>query len=416
MAMFVGSQQFDGRVWSPGIKISGINSPAESWTVDPQLPAIGTDPRYPTSDQIVIPRGRILAVRPDTSAYTGLAVLTISDGVNNKPAGYNSTNILRQWSTREQWYGELNKQEFMEVPYVQTINGAYGTLQGGSKITGYYGSVLSTAGVPNDKGKPVAWVEKTMYAAHQTAAATAALAQANFPAFPPTIVMAWNAGTVYAGAAPTVAWNPTLSEWVATFATAVTDVIFTFGQGVSQIAGEVIRIEPISPSHNLSGWLQWVQDDFLAWEYPPQLLRVPTTAVTSEIPQTISTNWYRLGNAPMAPWLTATVTITGTITNLDGSQTVVNGTPLALAGLPFVDYTLGEYYNINPVTGDIFINGNVSVTAITVSYSYETSYRDGRLYNAGVIGLTDGRYSGVPGTPANLEVVGVVGSLRCIIY
>jgi hypothetical protein len=52
------------------------------------------------------------------------------------------------------------------------------------------------------------------------------------------------------------------------------------------------------------------------------------------------------------------------------------------------------------------------VTSITVTYSYETAYRDGKLYNYGQLGLTDGQYSGQPGTPANLEYLGVVAEMK----
>jgi len=417
----IGSQQFSGRIWAPGIKISGMNSPAEEWTIDPNLPPLGTDPRYPTLDQIVIPRGRLLAVRPDTTSYTGLAVLTIADGVSNKPAGYTETNIFRQWQEKIQWMPSMSRQEFIEVPYVQSINGAYGTPAAGDRITAYFGSASSTAPVPQDRGKIVKWVEKKVFAMPtQTAATSAALMSANLPAFQPTIIMALNAGTVvYPSGSNSVslAWNATLGAWVATFNVAVTNVLYSFGQAADQIAGEVIRVEPISSSHHLSGWLEWVTDNFLAWEYPPQLLRVPTTSVTGEVPATVvAGQQYRLGNKPIAPWLQINVYVTGSLTNPDGSVTTLNNTLMSTANLPFVDYTLGQYYNINPVTGDLFFSSNVTVTSVSVDYSYETAYRDGRLFNAGVIGLTDGRYSGVPGTPANLEVAGVVGSLRCIVY
>lgn len=413
----IGSQPFAGRVWTPGVKISGMNSPAESWVVDPNLVPLGTDPRYPSSDQIVIPRGRILAVRPDTTSYTGQAVLTIADGVSNKPAGYTETNIFRQWEEKVQWMPSMSREEFIEVPYVASVNGAYGVPAGGDKITAYYGSATSTTAVPNDKGKIVKWMEKKLYLKTSSASATVQLSAANLPAFTPRVIVAWNGTTLVDGSTVSVAWNPTFGCWVATIPGSATALVYEFGQSADQIAGEVVRVEPISAAHHLSGWLEWVTDNFLAWEYPPQLLRVPTTDVTNETPATITSgSWYRLANKPIAPWKSIVVTVTGTLVAPDGTVTTLTSTPLSTADMPFVDYTMGQYYNVNPVTGDLYFASNVTVNSVTVSYSYETSYRDGRLFNAGIIGLTDGRYSGVPGTPANLEVAGVVGSLRCIIY
>jgi hypothetical protein len=391
-------------------------SPAEEWMVDPNLIPLGTDPRYPSTDQIVIPRGRIVAVRPDTSSYTGRAVITLADGVSNHPQGYSEVNIFRQWQEKEQWMCNMNRQDFIELPYVQAINGAYGTLAAGQKITAYYGSATSTNPVPNDKGKVVGWVEKNIYCQNvSTPSNTVNLLSANYPAFTPVIIFAMNTGVVIATGAA-LSWNATLNCWTATFGDTVGTVVYSFGQGPAQIAGEVIRIEPISSAHHLSGWLEWVTDNFLAWEYPPQLLRVPATAVNSEVPLQVGVNWYRLSNVPIAPWITATVTVTGSQVNPDGSVTALNGTVMSTSDMPMVDYTMGQYYNINSVTGDLYFSNNIIVNAVTVSYSFETSYRDGRLFNPGVIGLTDGTYSGVPGTPANLEIAGVIGSLRCIIY
>lgn len=413
-----GSQQFAGRLWNPGVKISGMNSPAEEWTIDPALIPLGDDPRYPTTDQIVIPRGRILAVRPDTTSYTGQAVLTIADGVSNKPAGYTETNIFRQWQEKIQWMPSMSRHEFIEVPYVATINGAYGTLAAGDRITGYYGSATTRTQVPNDIGKIVKWVPRTTYSITVAASATVQLTSANYPAFTPTVLIAWNGTSVVSSGAVSITWNTQFNCWVATFAPTVTTVIYQFGQREDQIAGEVIRVEPVSASHHLSGWLEWVTDNFLAWEYPPQMLRVPTTDVTGETPATVTAgSWYRLANKPIAPWKTINVYVTGTLVAPDGTSTTLTSTLLSQAtDLPFVDYTLGSYYNVNPITGDLYFTSNVTVNSVTVDYSYETSYRNGRLFNAGIIGVTDGRYSGIPGTPANLEVAGVVGSLRCLIY
>jgi hypothetical protein len=209
------------------------------------------------------------------------------------------------------------------------------------------------------------------------------------------------------------------------------------GQSYAQVAGEVVHIEPLSATHQYEGWLQWVTDDFRVWDYPPQLMRVPVTDVTNETPVFLATGSFRTANKPIAPYKTITVTLapTGsdsfTVIAVDGtSTTVAAGTTLDLpvADLPYTDYTLGTYYNINPVTGELFLSPNVvfngtypsanaTFYGIQVDYSYETGYRDGRLYAAGQIGLTDGLGgTGYPGTPANLDLIGGAGSIRAIIY
>lgn len=417
MALY-GAVPFKDRVWNPGVKISGMNSPAEEWMVDPNLPPLGTDPRYPTTDQIVIPRGRLIAVRPDTTTYTGRAVLTLANGVTNNPQGYTEVNIFREWQEKIQWMPSMSRLEFIEVPYVASINNAYGVLAAGTKITAFDGWNVGTNSVaPNDVGKIVKWVPRTLYAVTVAASASVALPMAVYHGMAASVVLAWNGSTVVSTGAQSIVWNNALQQWVANFASPVTTVLYYFGQTEDKVAGEVLRVEPVTSAHHLSGWLEWVTDNFLAWEYPPQLMRVPITSVTGETPTTITAgSVYALGNKPIAPWANIDVIVTGTLTNPDGTVTVLNNTTMSKADLPFVDYTMGTYYNINPITGYLYFSGNVTVSSVTVNYSYETSYRDGRLFNQGITGLTDGKYSGVPGTPANLEVAGVVGSLRCIIY
>ena len=415
-----GAVPFKDRVWNPGVKISGMNSPAEEWMVDPNLPPLGTDPRYPTTDQIVIPRGRLLAVRQDTTTYTGRAVLTIADGTTStRPQGYTETNIFREWQEKIQWMPSMSRQEFIEVPYVAAINAAYGALYGGYKIAAFDGwSVANGAAAPNDVGKIVKWTPNTTYSVTIAASTMVALPQAVYHGITPVIILAWDGASVSAtGSSATLTWNNTYQQWIATFKQTVTTVLYSFGHTAAQIAGEVIRIEPVTTAHHLSGWLEWVTDNFLAWEYPPQLMRVPVTAVTTETPSTVTAgSVYCLANKPVAPWVNIDVIVTGSLIAPDGTSTTLTSTTMSKADLPFVDYTMGTYYNINPITGYLYFSSNVTVSSVTVSYSYETSYRDGRLFNQGIVGLTDGKYSGVPGTPANLEVAGVVGSLRCLIY
>lgn len=443
-----GTMPFKNRKWAPGVKLSGLESPAEEWVTDPNLVPLGVDPRFPTADFVVIPRGRMIGVRADNYTYEGRAILSIADGVDPdnrppgylggiKPAGFTEANIFRQWSEHIQSMPVLDKRAYVEVPYVPTINNAYGVLKSGDKLTGYFGTVSNTYGDQMQRGALVKWVERTLYALHVAASAMVNLPNTPYPAFVPRVVWAASGTGIYTGAAPVITYNTTLNTWSASFASAVTDIWFTYGQSVDQIGGEVGKIEPLSATHQFDGWLQWVTDDFRMWEYPPMYLRVPSTTVTNEAPVFWATGYYKLANGPLVPHLSITVTLapsgtnTFTVTDENGNQTVVtSGSPLTLpiSDIPFVDYTLGKYYNINPITKELFLSTNITYSGgavgagstfnqIQVSYSYETSYRDGRLYNQGIIGLTDGLGgSGFPGTPANLDIIGSAGALRAMIY
>lgn len=410
----IGSRVTENR-WNPGVVVSeGLMEPFEEYIVDPFLPPLGNDPRF-TSNLVVIPAGRLIGLYPDTISSTDRAKLTLADGSSVKPSGFARTTFFQKPPDSMQYAPLLSKQCVVEVPYVAAINGAYGTLSGGTPITAYFGSVASrTVKAPNDIGKIVKWIPKTVYHKNQSASTSCTLSSAVLPAFAPVILMAWNAGTVIASGASCIpAWNG--SNWVATFGNNVTDVLYTYGQGPEMIAGEVIRVEPISTSHELSGWLKWVTVDMSDPMTAMAIKRVPTTAVTNEAPTAVSTNLYRLANYPVAPWKEITVTVTGTMVNPDGSTTTLTASKMSLASVPYVDYTRGQYYTIDALNGYLRFTSNVTVTSVTVSYSYETSYRGGVAWGQGIPGLTDGQYTGVPGTPGRLEVSGCIGALRCMI-
>jgi hypothetical protein len=435
-----GSQHMPTKTWRPGTRVSGIDALHEEFIVDPGLLPVGTDPRFVT-DAIVIPKGRIVSVRPDNYTYEGKAMVTLANGVDpdnvpatgvvgNRPVGYNQASILRKHPERTQWMPVIDKQTYIEVPYM-TDNDAYGTLKSGDKVTAYYGSTTSTTAINYEKrGKPVKWVPETLYGIVQSSSTTVSLTDAVYPAFKPKQIY-----TNVAGVTSTFAWNGT--NWVATTSSAVTNYIYSFGQKADQIAGQVIKIEALSATHEFSGWLKWVTDDFKVWDYPPQMIRVPVTAVTNENPLYISTGVYRLQHKPVAIHKTITVTLaptgaeTFTVYDVDGTTlaTVTSGTPydLPMLDVPLADWTMGQYHTIDPVTGNLTLSPSVVFSGsqpsagdefdhIQVDYHYETGYRDGRLFASGIIGLTDGSNTGYPGTPTNLDVVNGLGALRLIVY
>lgn len=415
-----GVELFKNRRWAPQLKISGINAPAEEYMVDPALPPLGMDPRYPTTDQIVIPRGRLVAMKPLDYTYEGKAIITLADGVNNKPAGYTEANILRQHPQRIQIYPHVSKQEFIEVPYVLSVNDAYGQLKAGDRITAYYGSALSTTPNPMDKGRIVKWVPRGV-ASHTlaTPSNTVFLTAANLAPFPPVSLLAITSAGAPITTTPTASWDATSGCWKLTFGggDSVKVVLYAWGQHADQIAGEVVRVEPISSTHMLHGWLQWVTDNFAAWDYPPLAIRVPTTDVSNETPTPQSDGSYRLANRPIAVWKPIKVEIKGSyVTETGAIVNCADWTEMPLQDVPYQNWTWGKYHQIDPWLGILTFSNNVTVTDVRVSYSYETSYRDGRLWASGIYGLTDGSQSGIPGTPAHLDVPNLAGSLRVIIY
>jgi len=418
-----GVQPLAGRRWPTQLKLSNIQAPAEQFIVDPALPPLGTDPRYPTLDQIVIPRGRILAVRREPYTYGDYTILTIADGVNNKPIGYATTNILRQHQQTIQWPPVAVKQEFIELPYIVTVNDAYGQLYAGDRVTAYFGSLTSTTPNPMDRGRIVKWLPKQVHLYDAASAGTTiGLPAAAYPAFPPRVLAAYNASGALLPAVTvsSVTWNGTAGYWEVTFSAAVKTVLFEFGQDADQIVGEVVRIQRIDQAHLMQGWLEWVTDNFAQWDYPPLAIRVPTSDVSNETPATVvAGSQYRLLHRPVAFWKPIKVEIQGSYINENG-DTVSSGAgwmEMPLGNEWVANWSIGKYHSIDPWTGMLYFSANVTVTAVRVSYSYETSYRDGRLWASGQIGLTDGSGgSGIVGMPPHLDVPNVAGAMRVIIY
>lgn len=414
-----------GRVWPTQLKISGINAPAEPFEVDPTLPGLGSDPKFPT-DVVVIPKGRLVAITQSKVAV-GKTVITLADGFNNTPFGYAASNIFRNYAGTPQPYPVVAKQELIEVPYVAAINDAYSLamnptrrLQRGVKIMPYYGSVTSTNKAYRDVGKIVEWVPKKVFAVKTASASSAVvLPAANLPGIQPRVVYSANAGTV-TGAATGYVWSTAENKWIARFNANVDFVLYEFGADADQIAGEVVAVELINDSgikNELDGWLKWVTDDFEAWEQPPIFKVRPSSTDTFTVTGNSAITSFTLPNKPINPYRSVTVVITGTVIDPDGTTRSVTGYELPLlADEPFVDYCKGKDYAINPLTGEVTLFSSVQATAITVTYSYFAPYVDGIEFGSGQIGLTDGAYSGVAGTPAHLEVPGVNGALRVAIY
>lgn len=453
-----GAHQIPGRKWAPQVELSAPNVgqyPVGPFRVDPYLAGIGTDPFDPAG-VIALPSGRIVSIGNASSVNggsngyrmgsggTGRTPITLHDGRYLTPAGM-SVNQMYKDANANQYMTNSNtvryRKGFMAgVPFVTAINNAYGTLVAGDKITGYFGSTTSTTIQSNlHKGKPVKWVAKRAYLQNQTAATTCTLSSAVYPGIQPTIVCAWNAGTVLAtGASATLAFNG--SAWVATFLNNVTDVLYEWGQTADQIAGEVVRIKSITDMLSDDNFLKWVEfapNDYL--NFPPAMQRMPVTAVGTgtnpvdgtgwETPSTVTANiQYRVASYPMSVHHPVLIAIQGAITDVNGNSTTYTGSGASawyvLPTASIADmrgYFVGLYHTVNWRTGLIELSSNItSVTAIRALYSYISDPRDGAvLWGGGVLGLTDGtnvlnapRY----GTPAHLNVTDSIGELRVVVY
>lgn len=411
----LGSNQIAGRTWAPIPILSTTDAPAEELQLDPTLPPLGSDPLNLSFAQIVVPKGRLVSIVRNAASTTGKSYVTVANGLTNKPVGYAPYNLMRQPATGPIQQVAFKKNDYLELPWVSGVNDANGTALPGDYIMAYSGSATSTTKTPEHVGKMVKWVEKEVLA--QTLAspsATATLTAATNAGFIPTIVCALNAsGVPVSGASaalPTAVWNGTNHH--AIFASAVKTVIYTLGASVEQRAGQLVRIQPVD---DLPGWLSKVMDDFGAWDIPPMFMRVPTSAVSNEV-VTLTANVGTLANKPIAGWKTITVTITGSVEDIDGTTTVATGAELARADVADGNWCHGQYYDINPVTGVIRISSNVTVTRMTVSYSYQHAYLQGRDWFPGIQGITDGSATGVVGTPAHLNYAGLIGAARVMIF
>lgn len=413
---FLGSNVIPGRTWAPIPIYSGIDDAAEDYGLDPVLPPLGSDPLGLSFNQIVIPKGRIVSLKQNAYTVAGQTLVTVANGVSNVPMGFAPYNLLRHASTGVPTQISISRNKLIGVPYISGVNDAYGSVLPGMAVTAYAGSATSTSVVaPEHVGKIVKWIAKTTYSTTIVASTGAALTSANLASITPVIVLALNASGV-AVTGGTLAWNAGTSKWDASFTAAVVSVIYTFGQNADQKCGQAVRVQQIA---DMAGWLDKVQDDYGSWDVPPMWMRVPTAAITNEA-VTLSSGSGTLANKPLAGWKSIVVTITGTVIDpSDGSSTSVTGGILARADVADGNYCHGMYYDINPATGVLTFSSNVTVTGstnCTVSYEYQTGYRNGREWFPGMQGITDGTNTGIVGTPAHLNYASLLGELRVQIF
>lgn len=410
------------------------SNPAEIFDLDPVLPIQGSQP-HPDNielDFVMIPRARIVGgTASRTLSSTGRPKLTMADGYSIKPVGFTFENVvIPATQARPVQPPRFWRAGYIEAPYLAAVNDAYGALNEGDYVAAHYGSTDSLVEVGwEDRGKPVKWVEKAIYAQTVAASATVVLQSATLPGIRPRIVLGLSVAGLAVTGTPTLAWSTASNKWVVTFGSAVSTVIYEYGQSVEHRAGQVIRIRQVSSTQEHDGWLRWVEQDYSNTIMPPMSYDYPTTSVGfdssgqysagSAITPTATSeaNIFNLSHGKIVPHKKIIVHIvSGALLDLEGTLTDITGTDLQLrSGAYFENYAVGQYYRIDFIKGILYMSDQIvksdgqpiAASDIKVSYHYASKYEYGRTtllgYGVGLRGQTDGRYTGLPGTPIHLE-------------
>lgn len=439
-----------GRVWSAALEYSDLNAPGANYKVDPTLPILGTDPRF-TSDQIVIGKGRLLSLKRDvtvsasdiTSYEKGVSYIVPADGVTLAPLGYASTAMYKVWPSRMQGtMPQIYRNKMITLPYITATNGFMGSLQEGDPVTALYstdprkvGAVckyipLQTAIATGSAGNVTLW--------------TIGQSNANFK---PTVLAAFNSsGGMVDVASDAAVYSST--AWKVTSAT-VTKVIYTYGQAANMKAGEVYGMDSLTDT---AGWLKWVESQFGSYELAALYFWTGNaTALTDQqfywthIPNAMAI--YATSGAIVPRRIDASKPIYVNVTTSCYLWNVTDGTwdvatadqllPLAetsILGNAGKDYTMGKYYNIDPVNGVLYIYGIASdaagtpikgtagtadATYLTIDYTPEDIQAE-RAYGIGQRGFTDGNpdHAGMPVwlTKDPVTLAAAIGIMRVAIH
>lgn len=124
---------------------------AEEFALDPSLPTQGYD--AVSKEEIVIPKGTLVAIKPMPRTYRGRPVLTIANGgvstndVNGLPyaEGARAANVVigiahynitkrAYFQVADMSFGILIKDAYIEIPYVEMVNDSNGQLYSGAVL------------------------------------------------------------------------------------------------------------------------------------------------------------------------------------------------------------------------------------------------------------------------------------------
>jgi hypothetical protein len=444
-ALYLGINGPNSQRFSAGHRLGQVAYTPIELDLDTSLPTLGQDANnnYLNRDYIVIPHGRIVGLRPrDLTDKDRKSILTMANGVDplnaptfakysSTPFGYAPYHLFKGFRGLPADAPLGVRHETISMPYTSANESYNLSTNGGSRLVvgeyvmPYYGSKDKQAANAVHTGKMVRYIGRHVIKTVAGTASAQVLLDAKFPAFLPTVLYAYDAsGAVYTGTEPTLSYVEASGKWKATFATAVKGVVFEYGASDQQRIGQIMGIEPVGTAggingstHEQTGWFKWVQTNYGAWEFPLILNRMASTAVTDEA-VTVTDNAGTLAYAPVIPFKTVTVKVTGTRYETDGTETALTDevlTPMDEAF--FGDVIRGTEYSIDILTGAIEFTGNLDVDSAKVTYSYEGDFRNGITWDAqGIFGLTDGSGpSGITGIQPHLDVVGVYGELRVAI-
>lgn len=424
------------------------------YSVDLNLPSVALDWSDSRRD-VLIAAGRFVAIGRSIAlggsfrnelTHSDMPTVTLYDGNNTRYAGVAASRFFRplEMGMNQGTPPAVRKQCFVAYPYIVSVNGAYGVVRSGDRLTGHWGSISNAANNAVDyrvRGAAVRWVPKSLFQVNQAAGTTVNLTAATLPGITPRVVFADNAGALYTGAAATLAFNGSL--WVATFASNVTRVVYEYGQDEDHIAGDALSNRNLVSVQN---------DDLVArlletgeFEgYEPLMLRRNTIAVsltgndpaTGETPTDLGGGVYRVANRPVSPIHAFTVYVQGTVT-IDNVTTTFSASnwyqlPVQSGRVTTPGNTFsGPFHTVNWLTGIIELAANITVTAIRVTYTYvQTTQDESVLWGAGVQGVTDGNQltpgaqvssvTVVPqnprGLPADMNIANNVGRLEVWAY
>lgn len=424
MNIYPGYLSYPGMTYNAEVEVSGDHR-ASNFPFDPDayLPVVYQDDRDPRHQAVMlggrfVSVGNVVGVNPGSLKQRGLlntnqTTVTLHDGDTLKPLGILPSKILKQSASYMQdgLVSAVVKQAWADVPFSTVDNEVHGTIRGGDRLTGGFGSVTSRD-VRNFKkiGLPVLWNAKKLYSSTTAAASTHVLGSAVYPGIQPSVVAMFNAAGVIVTGAVTLSWNG--SAWAAALpSTAVTTVLYEWGQNEDQIAAEAVDVINLVRVKERDAFLAYVKSEMMGDGLLSEAEKdYHVTTVSNETPSTVTAGRvYRVAYYPMSLKTAPVLEIKGVIVDANGNATTYSSDWYTMpTGRRdgFGDF-VGDFHTINPSTGLITLSAAVSsVSSIRISYGYITNARNGFVsFDPGIDGLTDGSNLTAGATSSGVTVV-----------
>jgi len=444
--------------YAPNITVCGEQNALAytgEFVPDVYLPVLATDQIDPNK-YLVIPAGRFVGTGTSglvASSHKRRIVtndvnyITPCNGKDTQPVGMSINHIYRRGLNlfRDGYNQTIKRNLVVEVPITNSVNFALGELMTTDRVAANFGPQ------PIHVGKPVKWLAKSTITETFSAGATHNLAGSIYQGVAPTLVAAYNSsGQILPSVAVTFSWDSGNSNWLASFtgtgSASVVTVSYGYGHGAEQIAGDVWNIKSIAqyksdmPLYNFVVNGEWFDIPMFTQQrdYTNVALSNASDPSTGEQPATVTADsLYRVANYPMSVLRPVTIYVQGTVTDVNGNATTYSGSnwyQLTNSQVGWKDLLAsfaGDYFRVDPETGLIYIDTNITVTGIRVTYSYLSDAREGAvMWGPGQIGLTDGdqlipgeTYGGVAmvparptGIPAHLNYRDVIGGVQIYVY